>query len=244
MSIAVLEQLKRQGSKVAATTHFNEIKTFASRTEGCQNGRMAFNPDTLQPLYRLEIGEAGDSHAFAIARRFGLPEAVMARAEELLKPKGLGASSYIEMPEDRSTTAEQAFLAGGAASSASKKEEIGGEVSNEGGGGKGNGASAGNRPRDRFAKGDVVWIYPLKRSGVVYREADERGELIVQVQGEKLKFNHKRLKPYIAKEKLYPGETYDLDIVFESKENRKTRHLMSRKHVEGVEIVLKPEDML
>lgn len=102
----------------------------------------------------------------------------------------------------------------------------------------------GNRRVQRYEKGDVVWIYPLKRTGVVYRETDERGELIVQVQGQKLRFNHERVKPYIAKEKLYPGETYDLDIVFESKENRKARHQMSRKHVEGIEIVIKPEDQL
>lgn len=244
LSIAVLEQLKRQGAKVAATTHFNEIKTFASRTEGCQNGRMAFNPDTLQPLYRLEIGEAGDSHAFAIARRFGLPESVMARAEELLLRKGDGASPYIEVPEERQDAAHEDRDAGGEPSSSKRKEKTSAAEIKDGVELQVDGAPAGNRGGRRFAKGDVVWIYPLKRSGVVYREADERGEVIVQVQGEKLKFNHKRLKPYIAKEKLYPGDTYDLDIVFESKENRKTRHLMSRKHVEGVEIVVKPEERL
>jgi len=82
LSIAVLEELLGRGSLVAATTHFNEIKRFAADTEGCTNARMAFDPQTLRPLYRLEIGEAGDSYAFAIARRFGLPEQVIARAEE------------------------------------------------------------------------------------------------------------------------------------------------------------------
>lgn len=236
LSIAVLEQLKRQGAKVAATTHFNEIKTFASRTEGCQNGRMAFNPETLQPLYRLEIGEAGDSHAFAIARRFGLPEVVMKRAEELLERKGNGGAAYVDLSDSCEAQGAPTL----------EKQETVTKRRNVDHKGKDRESAENStpvgKPRHVYAKGDVVWIYPLKRSGVVFREADERGDMIVQVQGQKLKFNHKRVKPYIAKEKLYPGETYDLDIVFESKENRKARHLMNRKYAEGVEIIIKPEE--
>lgn len=92
-----------------------------------------------------------------------------------------------------------------------------------------------------FLKGDAVWIYPLKRMGVVYRPADERGNVVVQVQGQKLTFNQKRMKLYIPKTKLYPDEQYDLDIIFESKADRKSRKLMSRKHVEGLTIVT-PEE--
>lgn len=223
LSIAVLESLLDKGSLVAATTHFNEIKTFAARTPGCQNGRMAFDPETLMPLYRLEIGEAGDSHAFAIARRFGLPESVMERAETLLARKNSQAEPpRILMPDVTGTTfpVQPANADGGEqpATTNEKKEK-----------------------KPSFQKGDAVWIYPLKRAGVVYKPADERGNVIVQVKGEKLSFNQKRLKLYIARKELYPGETYDLDIVFESKENRKARHLMGRKHVEGLEIIT-PED--
>jgi DNA mismatch repair protein MutS2 len=231
LSIAVLEQLKRQGAKLAATTHFNEIKTFASRTEGCQNGRMAFDPDTLRPLYRLEIGEAGDSHAFAIARRFGIPETVMARAEELLSFKG-ESETYLEIPAANSGDINSQITGNDGARQESHETAGKADLPADSPGGK----------TRAYAKGDVVWIYPLKRAGVVFKETDERGNLIVQVQGQKLKFNHKRLKPYIAKEKLYPGESYDLDIVFESKENRKARHLMNRKHAEGVEIIIKPDE--
>jgi len=87
LSIAVLEELLGRGSLVAATTHFNEIKRFATDTKGCTNARMAFDPQTLRPLYQLEIGEAGDSYAFAIARRFALPEQVILRAEERMSGK-------------------------------------------------------------------------------------------------------------------------------------------------------------
>ncbi|RIX53615.1 DNA mismatch repair protein MutS [Paenibacillus nanensis] len=224
LSIAVLECLLEKGSLVAATTHFNEIKTFAARTPGCQNGRMAFDPETLMPLYRLEIGEAGDSHAFAIARRFGLPESVMARAETLLAKKNSQPEpSRIAVPDVTGIT-----LPVQPAKADSREHSAANHEKKE------------NRPS--FQKGDAVWIYPLKRAGVVYKPADERGNVIVQVKGEKLSFNQKRLKLYIARKELYPGETYDLDIVFESKANRKARHLMGRKHVEGLEIVIPEEE--
>lgn len=225
LSIAVLEKLLERGSLVAATTHFNEIKSFAARTPGCQNGRMAFDPDTLLPLYRLEIGEAGDSHAFAIARRFGLPEGVMARAEALLRTKSKqDQGSFLpeevpaaeHLPQKKSDQLKHVY-------DDKRLPE----------------KSAAKKP---FQKGDAVWIYPLKRAGVVYRPADEKGNVVVQVKGEKLSFNHKRLKLYIAKSELYPGESYDLGIVFESKANRKARHQMSRKHVEGLEIVIAPDE--
>lgn len=100
----------------------------------------------------------------------------------------------------------------------------------------GNAKKAEGKEKVHFRVGDCVWIYPLRRTGIVFREADERGEVGVQVQKEKRSFNRKRLALYIEKEQLYPGTEYDLDIVFDSKENRKARKLMSRKHVDGLSI--------
>ncbi|WP_138751167.1 endonuclease MutS2 [Paenibacillus sinopodophylli] len=229
LSIALLEQLLKRGALTAATTHFNEIKAFAARTEGCQNGKMAFDVDTLRPLYRLEMGEAGDSHAFAIARRFGLTEEVMQRAEQLLERKSGMHFNRAEVIEVASTVSSVALDTG-----LKPKSRV--EESQE----------TESRPakenRKPFVKGDVVWLYPLKRTGVVYRPADERGNIIVQVQRQKHTFNQKRMKLYIPKEELYPDEQYDLDIVFESKENRKKRKLLNRKHVEGLMIETPEED--
>jgi hypothetical protein len=98
------------------------------------------------------------------------------------------------------------------------------------------------QPSIQHRAGDCVWIHPLKRTGIVYREADERGNIIVQVEDRKLKFNQKRLARYIDRSKLYPGQDYDMDIVFESKENRKKRHQMNRKYVQDVSIVMKPDE--
>lgn len=234
LSIALLEELLKRGALAAATTHFNEIKAFAARTAGCQNGKMAFDAETLKPLYQLEMGEAGESHAFAIARRFGLPEEVMRRAEQLLEKKERVVSeSFTESHNEHQGSAEN--LSGsepdGAESSVLITETSGKTVKET--------VIASAKP---FVKGDAVWIYPLNRMGVVYRPADERGNVIVQVQGQKLTFNRKRMKLYIAKTELYPDEQYDLDIVFETKENRKARKLMSRKHVDGLSIVTPEEE--
>jgi DNA mismatch repair protein MutS2 len=66
--------------------------------------------------------------------------------------------------------------------------------------------------------------------------------MVVQVQKEKLLINHKRVRRYIEKEQLYPGQDYDMDIVFEPVENRKKRKLMSKRHVEGLVIEKPSED--
>ncbi|WP_435171553.1 endonuclease MutS2 [Paenibacillus glycanilyticus] len=226
LSIAVLEELLKRGALTGATTHFNEIKKFASRTRGCMNARMAFDSETLRPLYRLEIGEAGESHAFAIARRFGLPEHVMQRAEKLAEGRveiRLDESADEEGHDEETTIVERHAL---------PKQAEQPDVTN-------NSKEKSSAPV--YATGDAVWIYPLKRAGIVFQPADERGEVIVQVQGKKMSFNRKRIKPYISKEKLYPGADYDMDIVFDTKENRKKRKLMGRKYVEGLTIETKPD---
>ncbi|PWV92015.1 MutS-like protein [Paenibacillus cellulosilyticus] len=219
LSVALLEHLMEMKARVVATTHFNEIKRFASQTPGCMNASMTFDPETLRPLHRLVIGEAGESRAFAVARRFGLLERIVARAESLAASSGQQLQLHMPAPQ---VTSRQA---------AKRKPEE-------------NSHAEGNKPAKQSGAqhraGDCVWIHPLRRTGIVYREADERGNVIVQVEDRKLTFNQKRLARYIDRSKLYPGQDYDMDIVFESKENRKKRHQMNRKHVEDVVIVTKP----
>ncbi|MFC0332635.1 DNA mismatch repair protein MutS [Paenibacillus sepulcri] len=229
LSIAVLEEFLAKHSLVAATTHFNEIKRFAARTQGCTNARMAFDANTLKPLYKLEIGEAGDSYAFAIARRYGLPERVVSRAEERAAAYRTGMvqhseSADVEIKEEAKTEETNFFPV------IEPKKSATNEI------------NAGEDAKQPFAVGDCVWISPLKRTGIVYKPADERGDVVVQVQKNKLTFNHKRLSLYISGNQLYPGSEYDMDIVFDSKGNRKTRKTMSRKYVPGLKIVTPPDE--
>lgn len=226
LSVAVLEHLLEMQARVVATTHFNEIKRFASHTSGCMNASMTFDPETLRPLHRLVIGEAGESRAFAVARRFGLMERIVARAELLVSQSG--QPQHLQMP---AVSMEKPNKGAGTG----KKKQLTPMESNPK-------KDEERQPKEPHRVGDCVWIHPLQRTGIVYREADERGSVIVQVEGRKLTFNQKRLARYIDRSKLYPGQDYDMDIVFESKENRKKRHMMARKFVQDVTIVTKPEE--
>lgn len=77
IACAVLKELQDKGALVVATTHLTEIIGFVQREDGMVNAAMAFDRQKLAPLYRLVVGEPGESHALEIARRYGLPERVV-----------------------------------------------------------------------------------------------------------------------------------------------------------------------
>lgn len=85
LSIAILEELSRKGANIIVTTHFNELKAFAAATMRFQNARMEFDKETLQPLYRLTIGEAGESYALQIAKKLGIQDNVIKRSWEIVE---------------------------------------------------------------------------------------------------------------------------------------------------------------
>jgi len=80
--------------------------------------------------------------------------------------------------------------------------------------------------------GDSVMIYPDKKIGIVCEKVNEKGVLRVQVKGKKIWINRKRVKLHVAASELYP-EDYDFSILFETVENRKIKHDMSRKYTEA-----------
>ena len=84
IACAVLKELHDKGALVVATTHLTEIIGFVQREAGMVNAAMAFDRQRLAPLYRLVVGEPGESHALEIASRYGLPERVVSFARSMI----------------------------------------------------------------------------------------------------------------------------------------------------------------
>ena len=220
IAVAVLEELRKRGCLFLVTTHYPEVKEYGERTEGVINARMAFDKESLKPLYRLELGEAGESCALFIAKKLGMPDAMLLRAEQAaygnLKPERLQEESggkkkkHVILPEGPRIRKQ--------------KEEKG--IQKE--------------LAVKFTVGDSVLVLPDKKTGIVCRTVNEKGVLQVQLQDRKIWINHKRIKLLVAAEELYP-EDYDFSIIFDTVENRKNRHQMERKHQEGVEIRMEDE---
>ena len=84
LSDAILEHLLERGVPAIATTHLSKLKEFAFRNARAENASVAFDPQTLRPLYRLLIGTPGESCALLIAKRLGLDPQLCQRAGERL----------------------------------------------------------------------------------------------------------------------------------------------------------------
>lgn len=108
LAIAVIESCRAVGAKVAATTHYAELKLFAMRTEGVINGSCEFNVDTLQPTYRLLIGVPGKSNAFAISRKLGLPEDIIKKASDLISENDASFEDVLNQLEEQRQAMEAA----------------------------------------------------------------------------------------------------------------------------------------
>lgn len=252
LSIAILEELNGRDAMMMVTTHFNELKGFASRTPGFQNARMEFDVDTLEPLYRLTIGESGQSYAIEIATKLGMPSGIIGRSRHILqshKPQLAVVMPEIapeldmrpDEPQEEAESLDHSGLRHPNSGGKNRNLESG-DRKREDSRKEGMESEPGNNPKKaRFEIGDAVYVSSLGRVGVIYQDEDAKGMVGVMIQKQKLKINRKRLKLYIEKGNLYP-EDYDFDIIFDSKENRKKSKLMQRKHVEGLSIIRNPDD--
>jgi len=99
LAIAILERLHAAGSKIAATTHYAELKAYALQNERVENASCEFDINTLSPTYRLIIGAPGRSNAFAISERLGMPAEVVERARDLVSEENTEFETVVEKLE-------------------------------------------------------------------------------------------------------------------------------------------------
>lgn len=169
IAVAILEELRRSQALFLVTTHYPEVKQYAEQTEGILNARMSFDKESLKPLYQLVLGGAGESCAFHIAQRLGMPKRMLERAQRVAYHQELLGEKQEACQQDSS------------GKMADKKNYV-----------KKKPSPVGENLTSKFKRGDSVMVYP---------------------------------------------EDYDFSIIFDTVENRKIRHDMERKYVEGKEII-------
>jgi DNA mismatch repair protein MutS2 len=105
---AIIETLVERGVRTAVTTHYNDLKALAYQQKGIENGSVEFDPETLQPTFRLLLGQPGQSNALIIARRLGLDAGVVDRARSFLSADRLSAEDLLaDMAGDRRVAAAE-----------------------------------------------------------------------------------------------------------------------------------------
>lgn len=209
IAVAILEELRKSECLFLVTTHYPAVKEYAERTQDVVNARMTFDRETLKPTYQMVIGEAGESCAFYIADRLGMPN-------EMLKTAIRAAYGEAAVDSYRFGKEDTVIQRRGVHKISRMKQ---------------------TSPRKdlsaKYRLGDSVMIYPDKKIGIVCEPVNEKGVLRVQLRNKKIWISHKRVKLHVAAEKLYPAD-YDFSIIFETVENRKLRHDMERKYTAKV----------
>ncbi len=96
LATAVLESLVARGGAVACTTHYEALKVLALRDPRIRNASVGFDFDTMTPTFALTLGVPGASSALAVAKRFGIPEAVIERAERALSGESVSLADVLD----------------------------------------------------------------------------------------------------------------------------------------------------
>ena len=100
LAISILEKVRSLGARVAATTHYSELKLYALDTEGVMNASCEFDLATLKPTYRLITGIPGKSNAFEISLRLGMSREIVDRAKQLLADDNIKFEDVITKLEE------------------------------------------------------------------------------------------------------------------------------------------------
>jgi DNA mismatch repair protein MutS2 len=108
LAVALIEHCRKCGARVAATTHYAELKVYAMRTAGVINASCEFDVETLKPTYRLLIGIPGKSNAFAISHRLGLPDGIIENAKSMVSENDVNFEDVLTQLEQQRQQMEHA----------------------------------------------------------------------------------------------------------------------------------------
>ncbi|MBQ4418354.1 MAG: Smr/MutS family protein, partial [Synergistaceae bacterium] len=110
LGVAILETLRQRGSITLSTTHHNAIKQYALTTQGVETASMEFDAVNLKPVYKLLMGVPGRSNALMIAKRYGMPEAVLKLAQNSLDQNDISAEDIMAELNERRAALDKAEL--------------------------------------------------------------------------------------------------------------------------------------
>lgn len=211
IAIAILEQLRNTNCLLVATTHYDKVKSYADAMPNLLNAKMTFNKDTLKPDYRLVIGQSGESCAFYIAEKLGFPKPMLEYAKAQSGKKT--DEEFVDVP----------LLY--------NPKNHGKKIR------KNKAVDKSCEHAESFNIGDSVTVYPEKKIGIVFRTADEKGNVGVQISGKKRLVNHKRLKLKVSAAQMYPPD-YDFSIIFDTVANRKASKKMNKRHCPDLSVTI------
>lgn len=106
LAVSIIEYLRGFGARVAATTHYSELKMYALSTHGVENASCEFDVTTLSPTYRLLIGVPGKSNAFAISKKLGISDVIIENAKNRINDDNVKLEDVIVKLEENRKKAE------------------------------------------------------------------------------------------------------------------------------------------
>lgn len=164
LGIAILETFLKKGSLILATTHHNSIKRYALLTQNVETASVDFDPETLQPKYKLLLGVPGKSNALLIAKRLGMPDEVLEIAKRELKGSDTSMEDLIERLRAKLSTLEE------------KEKELANETAN---------LKAAKRELERQLSGieerrERILAEAERRAKKIVKEAQESAKLLLK----------------------------------------------------------------
>ncbi len=214
LAIAIIEYLRKRGARVAATTHYPELKLYALSQDGVCNASLEFSIETLMPTYRLIMGMPGRSNAFAISKKLGLSDEVLDNAQSRISKDALKFEDVLTTIDKNRVEAEREKAE--AENLRKQVEELKRELK--------------KKQDDAFSKSHSIIEKARAEALLITEEARETAEGIIEELNKKARNQAERAKAVgDARKKLKEQRDKQADKL--SKENKKTKNPLNMKDV-------------